>query len=298
MEMLRRSFLWLTAVLVLAGCSQLESIPYSPRQTPETWLRIQPFVAFPIASKTVILVQPTTTVIVYFLGTAAIAAGLRFLRIRAGQRSRLWWGIALLLWGVGALLAGTSYEAFSYHIKCAGRQACTWTSWWEIGYLVVSVASVDSMLLAQAHACTTGRLRRILALYALCNLSVYVLTVLIGAVVPIQFLISFEWLLVVCAPTIVLFIVLNGWRYHKLRRGMDLALLGAWAWLVLTMAAYFLYLVSGLTQRLWAAGHWFTENDVLHFGLILCMVCLAVVVAPRVEDEPPVQPPRRLPSLG
>ena len=33
---------------------------------------------------------------------------------------------------------------------------------------------------------------------------------------------------------------------------MDLALLGAWAWLALTMAAYFVYLLSGLTQTLWA----------------------------------------------
>jgi hypothetical protein len=33
--------------------------------------------------------------------------------------------------------------------------------------------------------------------------------------------------------------------------------------LALTIGAYFLYLVSGLTQRLWAQKAWFSENDVL-----------------------------------
>ena len=65
---------------------------------------------------------------------------------------------------------------------------------------------------------------------------------------------------------------------------MDLALLGAWAWLALTLAAYFGYLMAGITQILWARGVWFSENDVLHIGLIVWMIYLARVVAPRVRD--------------
>jgi hypothetical protein len=144
-----------------------------------------------------------------------------------------------MLWGIGALLAGTSYAAFSYQIKCAGREVCIWTSC-EICYLIFSVASVTAMLMAQAYSCATGKLRRVLTLCAFSITVFYMIIVLIGALIPIQFMESFELLLIITAPIIVFFIILNGWRYYKLKRRMDLALLGTWAWLVFTIGAYFL----------------------------------------------------------
>jgi len=181
---LKRSLLSLAAVPFMAGCSQLESIPYSPVQTPQTWLSIQPYVQIQVASKTLIIVQPTTTAIVCLLGMGAIGAGLNFLRIRNTQWSRFWWGIALLLWGFGALFAGISYEAFSYQIKCAGRELCTWTSWWEIFYLVFSVGSADAMLVAVAISCTSGKWRRKLLRYACINIALYLVIVVIGILIP------------------------------------------------------------------------------------------------------------------
>lgn len=281
---MRRSFSWLLTLLLSSGCARLDAIPYAPPQTAATWLAIQPYAAVKIGAREIILVQPSTTFFVYLLGVVAIGAGIYFLRIRQGQRSRLWWGVALVLWGAGALLAGTSYEGFSYAIKCAGRPACVWTSWWEVLYLVLSVASVDAMLIAEAYACTTGRWRRVLSVYAVANLALYILVVLVGALVPVKFLISFELLILFAAPAVLIFFILNGRRYARLKDGMNLALLGAWAWLVLTLGAYFLYLMSGITQTLWARGIWFSENDVLHIGLIVWMVYLARVVAPRVVD--------------
>jgi len=81
-----------------------------------------------------------------------------------------------------------------------------------------------------------------------------------------------------------MFFMLNGKRYARLRDDMDLALLGAWTWLALTLGAYFLYLMLGITQTLWATGFWFSENDVLHISLIIWMIYLARVVAPRLKD--------------
>jgi hypothetical protein len=65
---------------------------------------------------------------------------------------------------------------------------------------------------------------------------------------------------------------------------MDLALVGTWLWLGLAVGAYYLYLVLGVTQALWTRGIWFSENDVLHVGLIVWMLFIAVVVAPRLSD--------------
>lgn len=187
--------------------------------------------------------------------------------------------------GLGALLAGTSYEAFSYQIKCAGRAACMWTSWWEIAYLLVTVASLNAILVAQALSCAAGKWRKILTGYAAINMGLYGLVLLVGTFTPVKFLISFEMLLVFGSPSILIFIVQNGRRTCLGRRGMDAALLGGWILLSLTIVAYFLYLISGLTASLWAQGKWFSENDVLHIGLIIWMLYLAGIVAPRVQDE-------------
>lgn len=254
----KSALLWIADALLLSVCGQLDTIPYEPPQTPETWLTSQPFVPLRIGSETVNLVQPSSTVLVYLLGFVALGIGLSAWRRREAQRSRAWWGIALVLWG------GTSYQAFSYEIKCVGRAACAWTSWWEVVYLMLSAASVDAMLVAGAFSCTTDRWRKGMIGYALANAGLYALVILVGALVPVKFLISFELLLLVAAPSILILFILSGWRYAQHRDPMDLALMGTWLWLGVTLGAYFVYLVLDVTPRLWARGVWFSENDVLH----------------------------------
>lgn len=269
---------------LLSSCSQLNTIPYTPPQTPESWLQIQPFAEIQYGSSTFIFVQPSTSIIVYLLGIITIAAGVYYLQIRAGQNSRYWWGIALLLWGIGAILAGTSYEAFSYYIKCAGREACQWTSWWEIFYLIVSVWSVNAIVLAVANSSTKGGLRKWLSVYAFVSSILYLIIVLVGAFIPVKLLISFDFLLVFAAPEILALFILNGVRYFKLRQRTDLIHLGVWLWLGITIAAYFIYYLSGNTAALWEKGIWFSENDVLHIGLILWMLYITFILAPHVND--------------
>jgi hypothetical protein len=220
------------------------------------------------------------------LGFTAIIAGIHILRNQRGHRSRRWWGIALLLWGLGALSAGTSYQAFSYEIKCAGRQLCSWTSWWEIVYLLLSVASIDAMVVAGANAGLRGKRRQTFVSYAGANLATYVAVVVFGVITLNRFLISFEMLLVFTAPNILLLFVLNSRRYLRYRHSMDKALIVTWLWLGVTMGAYFVYLISGATDALWREGIWFSENDVLHVGLIGWMLYIALHVARRIEDVP------------
>ncbi len=282
----RYKLFWCASLPLLSSCGPLDSIPYSPEQTPETWLSIQPFVNVRIGPRELILIQPSSTVLVYILGILAITAGLYFLRIQTNHRSRMWWGIALALWGAGALLAGTSYQAFSYEIKCAGKEFCSWSSWWEVFYLMFSVASVDAMVLAEAYACVTGKLRKVMKMYAVGHALLYAIVVIFGALIPVKFLISFELLLLVATPNVLMLFGLNGWRYIKLREGMDLALLKTWLWLGFTIGVYWLYLSLDITEALWVQGIWFSENDVLHIGLIIWFIYIALFVANQVKDMP------------
>jgi hypothetical protein len=282
-----RSFLMVMAKALWSGFSRLKSIPYTdPELTPANWCEAQPCVKIQTASREIILTQPTSTFLVYSLGLLTIGAGLYFLRIRGSEISRLWWGISLLLWGTGALLAGTSYQAFGYEIKCAGRQSCAWTSWWEVVYLMFQQVSMNAMLVAVTYSCTEGSLQTTLSIYAFVNAVIYVILTLVGGIVPIKSLITFNLMVRVSTPILLILLILNGWGYYMLRDSMDLALVGAWILLLLTMAAYGLYDDLDITQKLWDRGKgiWFSQNDVLHVGLIFWVLYIATVVANRIKD--------------
>jgi hypothetical protein len=265
----------------------LKSIRYTdPELTPENWCEVQPCKTIRFASSGILLTQPSSTFFVYALGILTIGVGLHFLWLPGDGVSRLWWGVSLLLWGIGALLAGTSYQAFGYQIKCAGRETCAWTSWWEVAYLMCQQVSVDALLVGVALSCTEGTVRMVLLGYALLTAVIYVILTFIGGIIAVKILITFEWMVWVSTPVFLAVLTINGWRYYLHGDLMDLALLGAWAWLLLTMMAYWLYDKLGITAKLWAKGRgiWFSQNDVLHIGLILWMVYLAAVVASRVHD--------------
>lgn len=267
--------------------NRLRSIRYTdPELTPDNWCKVQPCMTIKLASKEIILTQPTSTVLVYLLGIVTIGVGLQFLWLQGGQISRLWWGISLLLWGIGALLAGTSYQAFGYQIKCAGQEICAWTSWWEVIYLMFQQVSMAALLVAVAFSCTTGTLQTVLLMYALVSAVVYVICTFIGGIIPVKSLITFELMVWVSSPIFLIVVMVNGWRYYALDSSMDLSLLGTWGLLLLTMAAYWFYDNRAITPKLWAQGRgiWFSQNDVLHIGLILWMIYIATVVASRISD--------------
>ena len=279
------SFLNRISNALLSVFGRLQSIPQDdPDLTPENWCRAQPCMMIRIADKDLVISQPLSSFWVYFLGLFTIGVSLYFFYIQNGENSRLWWGVSILLWGIGALLAGTSYQAFGYEIKCAGKQACSWTSWWEVVYLMFQQVSINAMLVAVAFSCTEGTFQIVLLLYALLSSLVYVSIVAIGGILPIKTLITFEFMLWVSAPVLFFFCCLNAWRYYMLKDPMDLVLLGAWILLIGTMMAYWVYRKQGISKKLWTKGVWFSENDVLHVSLILWMAYIATVVADYITD--------------
>ena len=271
--------IFLLVLIALLYWNQLDKILFFPAVTPEEWCVSQPSIELEFFSLKIMLVQPSSTFFVYLLGFITIAIGIYLIRINKNQKFISWWGIALLLWGIGAILAGTSYQAFSYEIKCTGRVFCIWTSLWEIFYLVFSVGSVNAMLKAQTHLGERDKWSKIMARYAPVNFITYVIIVVIGAMIPIQFMISFELMLIFLAPTILLLLIFNIRRYATFKKLINRSLVIIWVSLIFIIGLYFLYFMLDITSILWEQGIWFSENDILHIGLILWMIYIGLVAS-------------------
>jgi len=201
------------------------------------------------------------------------------LRTSKSNRFISWWGIALVLWGMGALFAGTSYQAFSYEIKCAGRSSCIWTSLWELLYLIFSVGSVNAMLMAQTNLDEKNKWSRIKEKYALLNFLIYEFIVLIGAIIPVQFMISFELMILFLAPTILFLLISNVRNYFEHKKPINFSLTIIWISLILIIGLYFTYFMLGITDLLWEQRIWFSENDLLHIGLIVWMIYIYITIS-------------------
>jgi hypothetical protein len=263
----------------------MDELLFQPPTTPGQWCEIQP--CFEIGGLT--FTQPLGSILVYALALLWIAGAVYFWRIRGEHRTRTWMALALALGGTGAGLAGTSYQFLGYELKCAGRDLCLWTNALEVGYMMLQAASTSAMVIAVATACTTGALRLCLFIYAIANAVVYIALAAFGALTASRFLISFELLMAFAAPGLLFILVIATARWLRHRDAMDLALIGAGVWLAVTIAAYAAYLSAGTTASLWKGGDgfYFSENDVLHVGMMGFIAYLVTVVGSRLRDEAP-----------
>jgi len=277
-------FLTFLIVWGLIFGDRLQELLYEPLITPEQWCQVQPCLTFNLFGISITLVQPTSSLIVYFLGFQTLIIGIILSFNGKKQTAHFWWVIALILWGLGALFAGTSYQAFSYEIKCAGNSFCIWTSWYEIIYLILSVGSVDAMFVAQLNSSVNAKYRKLFLIYIIGHFLTYSAIILIGAFVPIRFLISFELMVLFLSPNIGFFLVWSIWRYYSKRNQMEWNLIIIWISLIFIIGIYFLYYLLGITEILWDGGIWFSENDVLHIGLIIWMFYIYITVKNHVME--------------
>ena len=273
-----RRLVWIPILLVLSGCA-LNDIEYDPPITPEQWCEQRPCVDV----GDVVLNEPLGTFLVFSLALLWIAVGVGFLVTRRGQVSRGWLGTALILGGLGAAQAGVSYQAFSYELKCAGKQFCTYTNALEVGYSITQAWSVSAMLVAVAYACTLAR--RGVIIYALANAVVYSIVAVVGVLLPSTLLLSFEVLMLFALPGIILVIVLAA----RSKQPASRPILIAAVLLVVVNVAYFAYYAAGITETLWDGGDgfYFSANDVLHVGMIAWLIYVVVAVGPRLRDLSP-----------
>jgi len=269
---------------LFSACDRLVSIPAVPKITGDQWLLKYPHMGIKIADIEFILAKPSSSLIVYLLAIITIAAGVRFLVRKSDLKSGKWWGIALLLWGAGTVFAGTSYQAFAYEIKCAGRPFCSFTSWYEIIYLILEVFSVNAILVAVAYSVLERSKIKFVKAYAFLNSSIYLATVLAGSFIPVKFLITFEMMLLFCIPGLAGVFVISSKNYFKHRDKLGISLFAACFILLFVMIFYYAYLLAGFTEILWRKGIWFSANDVLHIGLIIWMLFLSTALFRNLKD--------------
>lgn len=262
--------------------NRVKTIP-DPVLTKENWGELQPLVKVKLAGKEFYFSQPSSTFWVYFLGVIVTIAGVYFLAIQEGELSRYWWGISLILWGVGAIIAGTSYQAFGYELKCARKEVCQWTSWWEVIYVIFQQLSMNAMTVAIAYSCTTGVFREVLIWYSLILTIVYPIIVFYGAFTAKKYLLTFEFMVLACLPSFILFCILNVVRYFQFGDPMDLFLIGSWVLIYLSWWGCEKYIKAGITEILWKEGIWFSSNDVLHVVLVIWGFYL-FLMAPYIRD--------------
>jgi hypothetical protein len=262
---------------------RVKTIP-NPDLTKENWGEKQPLKKVKLGTLEFYISQPSSSFWVYLLGVLVTIAGINFFMIQEAEVSRFWWGISLVLWGVGAIVAGTSYQAFGYELKAARREVCSWTSWWEIIYLIMQQWSMNAMTIAIAYSTTTGLLKEILIWYSIAITIIYPILVLIGAFTPVKSLITFDWMVEISLPSFIVFLVLNSVRYIQYGYTMDLVLIGSWILIYLSWWGFMKYWKSGLTEILWKKGIWFSENDVLHVVLIIWALYILFVMPEYIRD--------------
>ncbi|MFT7154269.1 MAG: hypothetical protein ACJAVL_001550 [Bacteroidia bacterium] len=259
---------------------RLYQIP-SDELSHDNWQHVQPCWNIAIGKRNFILTQPFSSLLVYLLGIETIVVSFLFLQVHPIDKTDVWWFISLFLWGLGALIAGTSYQAFGYYIKCYGRAECTWTSWWEVVYLLMQKLSVDAMLIAVGYSCLpSGVFRTITFLLTAVSAVAYVALLVYGSLKPVKRFITFEMMVVFCTPVYLFLIGFNSHRYLYHQTEIDSILLALWVSLVAIMVIYYGYLKLGWTEKLWNRKIWFSANDFLHIGLILWIAALGLYLKP------------------
>lgn len=273
------------AISMLTACSQIDQIPYCcPKETPITWCQNHPCLSIDLGSHSFTLSTPSSSIIVYTLGILTLLVGIRLSKASKGSKSLFWWGISLIFWGVAAICAGTSYQAFSYEIKCRGLEVCQWTSRWELIYLILETISVNLMFIAVSYSSIKTSWQNRIRVYAIINTIVYTGVVIVGSSIPNWFMISFELMILFTGPTFLAMFFINLRNYLQTKVSSELVLAGAWIGLGIVMILYYGYYLTGITGILWQRGIWFSQNDVLHVGLIVWILYLARYLPVSVSD--------------
>ncbi|MHA1110417.1 MAG: hypothetical protein ACTSRE_04905, partial [Promethearchaeota archaeon] len=91
-------------------------------------------------------------------------------------------------------------------------------------------------------------------------------------------------MVVFLVPSMLMFFTNNILRYIKNKSRMELMLIFVWLGMAIVMGAYYVAAIMGLTETMWSQGIWFSDNDVLHIGLIFWMFYVGFTAKKHVVD--------------
>jgi len=281
------------AVVILSvwTFSNTESLLMLPLTTPDQFLSGMPFITFSIPGKDVILIQPSSTILVYLLGLIMIAIGVYFLVTKKNQQSRYYWAIGLILWGISAIVAGTSYQAFGYELKCRGLEHCLFTSNFELAYMLITAFCINFLVAATGYTSTGVIGRQRLKKFALIDSAAYSVYMFVGAVTPVKFLISYEGFMSFIGANFLIMFVLNILHYKKHKDNLNRNLIYIWIGFLIVNIGYFVFLLGDIGGNLYQNyGVWFNENDALHVLLILWSCLILVLLRKDLSDKGNLSP--------
>jgi hypothetical protein len=263
------------SILLVCIFSNISSLYASPLQTPAEFLASMPYITMTIFGQSFILIQPSSTFFVYFLGIVMIVIGILFIKNKENQNLRFYWGIGLILWGISAIVAGTSYQAFGYELKCRGQEYCLFTSNWELVYMLLTAYCINGIVVATGFTSTNEKGRKLLIKFAIIDSIAYSIYMLIGCIVPNQFMISYEGFMAFIGLNFVLMFVLYILHYKKYKDKLNKNLIIIMIGFMIVNLGYFIYLLGGFATPLYENyGIWFNANDVLHILLTIWTVLI------------------------
>lgn len=251
--------------IVFIQFNQLNLLLIQPIVNGEMFLTLYPFITI----NNLIIQQPTSTFFIFLLAIITVGLGFYYLKNKNNKFS-LWLGINFIFWGSGAFLAGLSYQAFGYYLKCNGVESCKFTNWVELLYMVFTVLSINALLVAYSYLENNPKKRSGIQMFALSSVVIYSLFQGFGMVIPNQFMISYEGMLLFLSPNILIMMWMN---YQNLDQKLHKKLWIIWLLFLGINVAYFIALFSQQGSFLYANFNiWFNENDTLHVLLILWML--------------------------
>lgn len=260
------------AVCIFSNIGELYSMPL---QTPEEFLSSMPYITMTAFGHEFVLIQLSSTFFVYFLGVMMIVLGAYFLKTKKDEKSQYYLGVGFVLWGISALVAGTSYQAFGYELKCRGQEFCLFTSNWELVYMLLTAYCINCLMVAMGYGTVKEKGRRLIIKFAVIDSIAYSFYILIGCLIPNRFVISYEGFVAFIGINFVVMFIINIYQYSMKKDKFNRNMIIIWIAFIFVNAGYFIYLYGGFAAPLYSNyGIWFNANDVLHVSLIAWAVLI------------------------